>query len=235
MYVEAQDIVGLVLVYLIIGLSLAASHIARSRGSSLDSRKIVHTGVGLFVLVWWMFSENWVMLLFFTVPFALILFVAMFDGNPLSDSELGDISNRMGHRTGLFLYVLSINILVLFFFDGHWLAATIGVVAMTFGDSAGSIIGRRFGRHPIINGKSAEGSLAVFAMTFVASLLIVAFYMFLASQGLFSDPVDPVVPVSLACLTAGALAAISEMLCPGQLDNIANPLLVAFAMALMGL
>lgn len=232
---EVQDVVGLVLVYLIIGLSLAASHIARSRGSSLDSRKMVHTGVGLFVLVWWMFTENWVMLLFFTVPFAVVLFVAMFDGNPLSDSELGDISNRMGHRTGLFLYVVSINVLVLFFFDGHWLAATIGIAAMTFGDSAGSIVGRRFGRHPTINGKSAEGSIAVLATTFVASMLLVAFYTFLASQGLFSGPVDPIVPVPIACLAAGILASASEMLCPGQLDNIANPLLVAAAMALMGL
>lgn len=232
---EAQDVIGLVLVYLIIAASLGVSHYCRKKGYDVDYRKIVHAGVGLFVLVWWMFTESWIMLLFFTVPFAIVLFIAMFDGNRVSDSELGDISNKMGHRAGLFLYVISINLLVLFFFDGHWTAATIGIAAMTFGDSAGSVIGRRYGRHKTVNGKSAEGSLAVFAMTAVSAVALILFYAYLSSEGLFAGTADPSVNILAAGAAAGVVASLSEMLCPGQLDNIANPMLVALAMVALGL
>ena len=232
---QSQDVVGLILVYLIIAASLGISHYCRKKGYKVDYRKIVHAGVGFFVLVWWMFTESWIMLAFFTVPFAIILFIAMFDGNKVSDSELGDISNKMGHRTGLFLYVISINLLVIFFFDGHWTAATVGIAAMTFGDSAGSVIGRRYGRHKIINGKSAEGSFAVFAVTAVSAVLLILFYAFLASEGLFNGTADPSVNILVAGAVAGIVASLSEMLCPGQLDNIANPMLVALAMVALGL
>lgn len=232
---QSQDVVGLILVYLIIAASLGISHYCRKKGYKVDYRKIVHAGVGFFVLVWWMFTESWIMLAFFTVPFAIILFIAMFDGNKVSDSELGDLSNKMGHRTGLFLYVISINLLVIFFFDGHWTAATVGIAAMTFGDSAGSVIGRKYGRHKIINGKSAEGSFAVFAVTAVSAVLLILFYAFLASEGLFNGTADPSVNILVAGVVAGIVASLSEMLCPGQLDNIANPMLVALAMVALGL
>ena len=142
-----QDLVGLALVYAIIASSLAVALVMERRGTGGDARKVVHVGVGFFVLVWWMFSENWIMLVFFTVPFAVLLFIAMFRGNAVSESKLGDLANNKGHRTGLFLYAVTITILVAFFWD-HWTAATIGVVAMTFGDGFGSIVGRSTS-HPL--------------------------------------------------------------------------------------
>lgn len=230
-----QDYLGLALVYAIIGLSLAAALAMERNGSGADARKAVHIGVGLFVLVWWMFSENWIMLVFFTVPFAVILFVTMLRDNALSDSRLGDLANRDGHRTGLFLYAVSITVLVALFWD-HWSAATVGVVAMTWGDGVGSLVGRRFGKHPMINGKSLEGSLAVFAATAVASFLVLAFYGWLISSGLYpAGDVTATVPLWTASLLAGALASVLEALCPGQYDNIVIPLVVATVMALLGL
>ena len=107
-----QDYIGLALVYAIIASSLLVALAMERRGSQRDVRKVVHIGVGLFVFVWWMFSENWIMLVFFTVPFAVILFVAMFRDNAISNSKLGDLANNKGHRTGLFLYAVTITILV---------------------------------------------------------------------------------------------------------------------------
>ncbi len=167
-----QNVIGLVLVYAIIGASLGLSLLAERRGASDNTvRKIVHMGVGFFVFVWWMFTEWWIMAVFFTVPFAVILFLAMFKGNKINSSKIGELSTEKGHRWGLFLYVIAINIMVFCFF-GHWTAATIGIVAMTFGDAFGSIIGKRFGRHKLINGKSLEGSLGVFAFTALMALVI---------------------------------------------------------------
>lgn len=209
--------------------------LSERKGWNVDGRKIIHAGVGFFVFVWWIFTANWIMMVFFTVPFLIIVFLAMFDGNPISRSRLGSVSNEMGHRIGLFVYVLSINILVAFFFEDHWTAATLGAVAMTFGDSAGSIIGRRYGKHRIINGKSLEGSLGVFAVTALMSLVILALYTFLNGTGLYPGDVTAMVPSWIVCIVAGLIAMLSEMFCPGQLDNLSNSMTVALGMCLLGL
>lgn len=230
-----QDVLGLILVYAIIAASLAVALALRRRGSGPDSRKVIHVGVGLFVLVWWMFSENWIMLVFFTVPFAIILLVTMVRGNRLSESSLGHLANDDGHRTGLLLYVVSINVLVALLWD-HWTAATIGVVAMTWGDGLGSVIGRRYGRHRMRNGKSLEGSLGVFAGTAAATLLVVLYYGWLISSGLYpTGDADAIVPVWAVSLAAGTLATVLEALCPGEYDNIVIPLATAAAMVALGL
>lgn len=229
------DIIGLILVYSIIAASLGAAMLLRRRGSSLDSRKVVHIGVGLFVLVWWVFSESWIMLVFFTVPFALILLAVMVLGDRLSGTCIGGLANDSGHRTGLFLYAVSITILVALLWD-HWTAATIGVVAMTWGDGLGSVVGRRYGRHRIPNGKSLEGSLGVFAGTAVATCLVVLYYGWLISSGLYpTGSVDAAVPLWAVSLIAGAIAAVLEAVCPGQYDNLAIPLVTAGAMVALGL
>ena len=221
--------------YAIIASSLAVALVMERRGTGGDARKVVHVGVGFFVLVWWMFSENWIMLVFFTVPFAVLLFIAMFRGNAVSESKLGDLANNKGHRTGLFLYAVTITILVAFFWD-HWTAATIGVVAMTFGDGFGSIVGRRYGRHRILNGKSLEGSLAVFAATALAAAFIILYYGWLTSSGFYpAGDSAAIVPFWAAAVIAGLIAMVLEAVCPGQYDNIVTPLVVALAMVALGM
>ena len=223
------------LVYAIIAVSLATALILEKRGSKADTRKIVHIGVGFFVFVWWVFSENWIMLVFFTVPFAIILFIAMLKDNAISNSKIGDIANNKGHKTGLFLYAVSITILVAFFWD-HWTAATIGVVAMTWGDGIGSVVGKRFGRHKTFNGKSLEGSLGVFAATAVMTAVVLLFYGFLITSGYYpAGDATAVVPFWAVSLIAGLLATVLEAVCPGQYDNIVMPIVVALAMVLLGL
>ena len=73
-----NDIIGLVLVYGLIVAALVISLIVEKKLPKIDNRKVVHIGVGNFVFVWWMFTQSWVMLVFFTVPFAVILFIARF-------------------------------------------------------------------------------------------------------------------------------------------------------------
>jgi phytol kinase len=231
---ETQDCVALVLVYLIIAASLGISMYLEKKGSAVDTRKVVHIGVGNFVFVWWMFTENWIMLAFFTVPFAIVLFLAMLKDNAISRSKLGTLSNQ-GHKTGLFFYAVTITILVIACPD-HWTAASIGVVAMTYGDGFGSVIGRRFGKHKTFNGKSLEGSLGVFALTAVMAAVVILFYGFLASAGLYpAGAYGGMVPIWAACLIAGVLASVIEMVSKGFFDNLAVPLIVTLAMALLGL
>ncbi|AGI47758.1 Dolichol kinase [Thermoplasmatales archaeon BRNA1] len=231
---DGQDILALVLVYLIIGASLALSLYADKRQFRFDTRKIVHIGVGNFVFVWWMFSANWIMLAFFAIPFAVILFLAMFPGNPVSDSKLGEISNDKGHRTGLFFYVVSINILVAFFFD-HWAAASIGIIAMTYGDGFGSVIGRRFGKHKTVNGKSLEGTVGMCLVTFIMSMVLVGAYTLFTNNFDLVCDLTPVISIWAAVAIVSVVACVVEMLSPGQVDNLLIPLSVAVILVLLGL
>ena len=230
-----QDYMGLLLVYLIIVLSLGLALLVEHFRNDLNVRKIVHIGVGNFVLVWWMFSEGWIMLVFFAVPFALILFLAMFRNNLVGKGKLGELTSEKGHTTGLFFYVISIAVMILFFFPDHWLAASIGIVAMTYGDGMGSVIGKRFGKHRIINGKSLEGSFGVFIGTFLAALLVSALYIWLSSTGHYVGDVNASFPIWVICILIGLWASIMEAVCPGEYDNLVIPISTAVILVLLGL
>ena len=236
---ETQDIVALIIVYLIIVAALGLSLFVQKKGINWDNRKIVHIGVGSFIYIWWAFTANWIMLAFFAIPFALVLLFAMFPGNPVSNSKLGELTNDMGHRYGLFLYVVSICLMVAFFYD-HWLAATIAIVAMTRGDGFGSVIGKKFGKHKGYHGKSLEGSVAVFVATALVSFLIVILYGYLSvtlpGYGIFvnAHTVDLLFG-ACCCLLAGVIATVVEAVAPGDFDNILISLCVAIPLALLGL
>jgi len=233
---NSQDIIALVVVYGIIVVSLVLSIIAERRQWNFDYRKIVHIGVGNFIFVWWAFSESWIMEVFFAIPFAVILFFAMFKNNPIGRSKLGELTQAQGNRTGLFFYAISIGILAHFCFGAHWLAASIAVVAMTYGDGFGSIIGKRFGKHKTINGKSLEGSIAVFAVTAIVSLIVWGFYNFITGEGWYSGAnLTAIIHPVLACMLAGLVTSAVEMLAPGDIDNLLNPLITAEVMILIGL
>lgn len=233
---NSQDILALIVVYGIIIISLTLSIIAEKYQWNFDYRKIVHIGVGNFIFVWWAFSEAWIMEVFFAIPFAIILFLAMFPNNPIGRSKLGEITRSQGNRTGLFLYAISIGILVFFCFGQHWLAASIAVVAMTYGDGFGSIIGKKFGKHKIFNGKSLEGSFAVCAVTAIVSMIVWWFYSFLVGAHFLSGvDIVAIINPEIVCVIAGLVAAVVEALAPGDVDNLVNPLIVAGTVILLGL
>ena len=246
-----NDIIGLVLVYALIVAALLLSLIVEKKLPNIDSRKVVHIGVGNFVFVWWMFTQSWVMLVFFTVPFAVILFIAMFRGNLISESKLGELT-RKGHNTGLFLYAITITVLVVFFFrdgvlsmildDGqkeHWLAASIAIMAMTYGDGFGSVVGRRIGKHKIIHGKSLEGSIGVFCATTI--MACVMFALFEAVNSLTFNGITywfdttGILPWFVIAPLAGLLSAVLEAICNGDYDNFVNPIIIGLMLVALGL
>lgn len=230
-----EDIIALALVYLIIVVSLGVSLTCKKKGVKVDYRKIVHIGVGNFVFVWWAFSASWIMLVFFVIPFAVVLAFAMMKDNKVAKSEIGELSHA-GHTEGLFLYAVSIGILVFFLFTDHWTAATIGIVAMTYGDGFGGVIGKRFGKHRLLEGKSLEGSIGVFAATAIVSAVVLLFYGWLITSGYFPrGDVTGLIPWWGLALTAGATCAVLEAVTPGRVDNLANSIGTAVVMVLLGL
>jgi len=234
--ISSNDITALILVYALIVVVLVSAKVIQKRtGDKYDIRKVIHVGIGNFVFIWWMFEHAWVMEAFFAVPFAIILFLAMLKDNIVSNSSLGDISNNMGHKPGLFLYVVSIVILVALCFNEHWTAASIGIVAMTWGDGFGSIIGKRFGKHKTFNGKSLEGTLGVMFVTAAVSMVLIVFLGFMPLPDPTGIRLVASIPIWACCLIAGATVAVTETFSPGWVDNIVNCLAVTGVMILLGL
>ena len=233
--ISNNDILALVLVY---ALSIAVLSIAmfiQKKSDKVDIRKVIHIGIGNFVFIWWLFEHAWVMEAFFAIPFAIILFIAMLKDNIISNSSLGDITNNKGHKQGLFLYVVSIVVLVALCFNEHWTAASIGIVAMTWGDGFGSIVGKKYGKHKSFNGKSVEGTIAVFAVTAIVSMILVAFLGIVPLPANTGIVLEAIIPMWACCIIAGAVVAVTETFSPGWIDNIVNCFAVTLVMILLGL
>jgi len=233
--ISDNDILALVLVYALIIVVLAITLIIQKKTDKVDIRKVIHIGIGNFVFIWWMFEHAWVMEAFFAIPFAIILFAAMLKDNIVSNSALGDITQNKGHKQGLFLYVVSIIVLVALCFQEHWTAASIGIVAMTWGDGFGSIIGKKYGKHKSFNGKSIEGTVAVFAATAIVSLILVAFLGCMPLPAGTGIVLEAIIPTWICCIIAGIVVAITETFSPGWVDNIVNCFAVTGVMILLGL
>lgn len=89
-----------------------------------------------------------------------------------------------------------------------------------------------------MNGKSVEGSIGVFAATFLISLVIIGFYGWLASQGMISPERAPYVGISASlgyAALSGVLASVIEAVTPGDFDNLAIPLVIAIVLVCLGL
>ena len=107
------------------------------------------------------------------------------------------------------------------------LVGFVAVTALGLGDPIAALVGRRWGKHRIVNGRSLEGSTAFVVASVLGCLLVFTFLL-------------PSIPFG-AALTIAVLAsltgAVVEMLCRKVDDNFAIPLVsgataivVAFAM-----
>lgn len=103
-----------------------------------------------------------------------------------------------------------------------------GVVILGFADPAAAIVGRRYGRHKIIHGRSLEGTLA-----FILVGALAAFLLLLARHGL------PLSTALLVALGAALPAALAELLSRRVDDNFSIPVSAAagawLALHLLGL
>lgn len=106
-------------------------------------------------------------------------------------------------------YILTTSTITILFFP-----KTIAIAALVFiiiGDSAAALIGRKYGRHRYMGGKSLEGSAACLVSSFLASLLV------------------PGLPVMAGLI--GAFTATVAEACSGSLDdNLTVPLAAGLAM-----
>lgn len=111
--------------------------------------------------------------------------------------------------------------LTLLAMSGSMLAAFLAVTTLGVGDPLAAVVGRRFGKTRILNGRSLEGSTAFF----VSSTLACAAVLFLLLPGLAAAHVWILAAVS------SLAAAITELLCKRVDDNFAIPLVTGLVAA----
>ncbi len=178
------DVIGVVLVYLYVGLMLFVFDFV-SKKDSFNRRKVIHIGVGNIVFILPLFQTKWVMVLLAAAPFILFTYL-MSDHSPMNFNS--DASNS-GHNFGLVYYSISWTLLAFLFFE-HLDVLAVGIICMSYGDGLASFLGRRYGKHEFnVTGdkKSIEGSLSMmFGSIFMITIVLIYFQSL--PQNLFIIP-----------------------------------------------
>ena len=222
------DVLGLVGVYSYVACVVALSWILRDRVK--NARKLVHILTGGIIFFWWSFDSRLVMAGLAAFPFVPLLLLAT-PKSPvgfLRRSPLGARSSE-GHTYGLVMYAISWTVIAYFLF-GDLVAASIAIVAMSFGDGMGELVGKRFGRLRYMPHRTLEGSLAVFFATMLGIIVISWFYFGVVG---YTGGTAPELLYPFALAVAGFVAFL-EAVTPGSVDNLVIPLVVAGFMHVMG-
>jgi len=111
---------------------------------------------------------------------------------------------------------------------GEPMLIALAVSILAFADPAAAIVGRRYGKRSLMNGRTAEGSAAFVVVGWLIGIITIC--------GLFGVTMVDGVALSLAAVIP---AAVAELLCRRVDDNLAIPLSAAtgawVAGALLGL
>ncbi len=227
------NIVGLILVYSYVALVIVISVYAKKRYPGCGYRKIVHIMVGNIVFLWWVFDSQYIMAFLAAAPFIFLL-ILVTPSSPLRklDNSFLKMATSQGHGLGLVYYAISWTALALLLFDNR-LVASIAIVAMSYGDGVGGLVGKQYGHLKIWKDKSYVGTAAVFCGTFLATLTVISFYTFLneyiPSLNVFYFGTAMAIAVSAL---VGVFVAVVELFSPGEYDNLIVPFSTA-ALVLM--
>jgi phytol kinase len=225
-----QDWIGLAISYVYAGgLLVLAEVVRRWRGYPQDfTRKIVHIGAGMWVFGVLALFDNWYIGI---IPFTSFIVINYF----LWRYKVLGAMDAADSTPGTVYFALSISILFALFWrtdspnDLGYVAAA-GTMAMTWGDSMASLLGRRFGRHhyTVFGGtRSWEGSAAMLVAAFVAMFLTILLVPGSALSPL-SSPLS-VGAAAAAALAGAGLATAAEAVSPHGSDNLSVPLLAGAA------
>ena len=222
------DLLGLAGVYGYVTVVVVVAWVLRKRFS--NSRKIVHVLTGGIVFFWWTFDSRLVMAGLAAMPFVALLLLATPKSpiKALRESPLG-VTSTEGHPYGLVLYAISWTVIAFALF-GDLYAASIAIVAMSFGDGMGSVIGERFGKIHYSPDRTVEGSAAVFTATAIGIVVLTWFYFSVIG---YSGSSAPYLLAPFVVAIAG-LVTLLEALIPGSIDNLVIPLMIAALLHGMG-
>ncbi len=224
----------LVLLY-VIGLILVAEKIrVRKELSPYFTRRMIHLFAGDSIIVLPLFKHPFYPVLV-TVILALMVLVGLSrPNNPLSKTMVVSEYDKL-HVYGPLYYIISILVLVLFFYNKPEIVVAATMI-MAWGDGFASLVPAMLKRkHMIFNRgvkwrKSVEGSLSMFFFGFLGAVIG------LALMGLLTGYPINLVSMVPKILVACTVATIMELLSVGVLasfDNFTVPFTAAIILALL--
>lgn len=163
------DAKALVLSVVYVGAIMGASELLRRRLGRSDefTRKVVHVGVGLWIIPTLFLFTRWYWAALLPACGAVGNFLSL-KFNLVKSIERGDKNDY-----GTVLFAVSFVVCIAAFFNGHYkAAAAVGIAVMALGDAAAAIVGKLVGRHPYTflgARKSLEGSAAMLVVSFAAA------------------------------------------------------------------
>jgi phytol kinase len=191
------------------------------------SRKFLHAMIGnlLFLIP---FFTSGIYPVLVAAPFIPITFLAS-PYSPIKKAKglriLSGITEE-GHPLGLVLYAISYSVLALFFAAEPYVIAA-GIMPMSYGDSAASLVGEKYGkrRYAIALSKSVEGSTAMLLGSLISVTAALIFFSVLYSFSFLAT-------LPLAVLV-GLVVTLAEGFSPKGVDNLTVPILGALTFWLL--
>lgn len=174
------------------------------------SRKVVHIGVGNWVIVALFFFDNLWYALIPPASFILLNYLSyrfsLFKTMELEEKNPGTI-----------YYAVSLTILtaLTFYAQPFKILPYVGIITMTWGDGMAAVIGQKWPSKVIRSGRTWGGTTAFVLF----SILAVAFYLHIAST--FSAGL-----ILIIGTISGVIGAFIELMTPRYLDNLTVPLII---------
>lgn len=223
-----QDYTALIVSYIYVFGIIALGEVFRRVGGRPPdfTRKVIHVGVGMWIVGTVLLFERWQFALIPPVTFVLInaasywmdLFKAM------EAEEQGNL--------GTIYFPIAFGALIYLFWDQPLLLVA-SIMPLTWGDAMAAIIGRRYGHYRFTVGghtRSLEGSAAMLFWSWLSTFLVLLGMPYLLGQ----EPLNWL----LALIYSGFVAIICttvEALTPWGVDNLTVPAAAAVALSLAGL
>ncbi len=187
-------------------------------------RKMLH-GILLFSLPVFLYAfPTWQLSVVAALAFALLVYPLLAWGERLEGYAEFLTQRKEGEiKRSLMLVFLMFAVIIGICWGwlGDRLLAAACIAAWGFGDGAAALVGKRFGRHPLkgrlIEGrKSLEGTLTMFAVSFLAVFAIMLFRGGLSWQ-----------QCGAIALIAAAVSAVVELYTLGGFDTLTCPMAAA--------
>ncbi len=224
----SQDLLMLIFSFVIVGIVVLGSQRLHKMGYSLlFTRKLVHVLIGCWVIpAMWGFDTPWVAAI---PPFIALL------GNTFSFFTGLLSSIELKHdkpNYGTILYPLSFVIILLLFFPhnawfgNYWYAGMLGILLMTFGDTAAGVYGRKYGKgkYTIVDEtRTVEGSMAMLITSFIVTLIV--FLVADTGFGFWSE--------AILAMFVAILVTVLEAISIRGWDNFLVPIGAAFLTVLL--
>lgn len=204
-----MNVLGLILSFVLIFIIIGIATVFQKNGVLGDegARKFIHIGVSNWWILAMLFFDNIIWASIAPVVFILLNYVS-FKMNLIKAME------RSGKGTlGTVYFPISLLILVIvtFLIEQPFIGA-IGILILGYGDGLAAVIGKKYGKHKLMFGKSVEGTITMFVTS-----LIVSFSLLVIFTPRY---------VWLAVLIA-LFATVVEVVTPKGLDNLSVPLLTS--------